>query len=143
MKLRISTLGACQVGKRHAIGFSHPKGLQIVGFADLAEERGAALAKRFGGATYTDWQRLIDAGVDIVVIGLPHDNHVAPAETAAAAAAHVVMENVIATTMADAQQIVIACQRAEIMLTVSFVHYYRGDLQRARSWIDEELVGVL
>ena len=142
MKLRIGILGAGQVGERHAIGFSHTEGVQIVGFADLVEERAATLANRFGGEPYTDWRRLIDAGVDIVVIGLPHNNHVAPAEAAAAAGVHVLMEKPIATNMADAQQLVAACQLAGVKLTMSFVHRYRDELQRARAWIDEGMVGV-
>jgi predicted dehydrogenase len=140
--LRVGILGAGQVGERHAIGFSQTEGAQIVGFADLVEERATALASRFGGKPYTDWRRLIDAGVDIVVVGLPHNNHVAPTEAAAAAGAHVLMEKPIATNLADAQRIVEVCQRAGVKLTMSFVHRYRDELQRARSWIAEGLIGT-
>lgn len=142
MSLRVGIIGAGQAGERHAVGFAVAAGATVVGIADVIEARGAALARRFGATPFTDWRQMLDRGLDILVVSLPHNQHVAPAEAAAAAGVHVLMEKPLATTIADGQRIVAACETAGVKLTTSFVHRYRDELQTARRWIDEGRIGL-
>lgn len=113
----------------------------MVGIADVVEARAATLAQQFGATSFTDWRQMLDNGLDILVVSLPHNLHVAPAEAAAAEGVHVMMEKPIATTMADGEQIVAACQANGVKLTISFVHRFRDELQAARRWIKEGQIG--
>ena len=106
MTLRVGILGAGQVGERHAVGFAATAEAEVVGVADLVPARARALTGRFGGTAVTDWRRLMDLDLDILVVCLPHNNHVEPTEAAAAQGVHVLMEKPIATTMEDGQRIV-------------------------------------
>ena len=128
-------IGAGQAGERHAVGFAATEGADVVGIADIVEGRGIALAERFGATPFTDWRHMLDAGLDILIVSLPHNLHVAPAEAAAAQGVHVLMEKPIATTIADGERIVEACKGGGVKLTISFVHRFRDELQTARRWI--------
>lgn len=141
MTLRVGIIGAGQVGERQAIGFSASSGAEVGGVADIVLERATALTDRFGGTAVTDWRQLMDMDLDILVVCLPHNNHVEPTRAAAELGIHVLMEKPIATTVADGQQIVDLCAEAGVKLTISFVHRFRDECQFARQWLDEGRIG--
>lgn len=141
MTLHVGIIGAGQAGERHAVGFAACDNAKLVGIADIAEERAAALSNRFEAKAYADWQEMLDANLDIIVVSLPHNMHVAPTEAAAKRGIHVLMEKPIATTLEDAKRIVQVCKEAEVKLTISFVHRFREELQVARRWLDEGHIG--
>ena len=126
MALRVGIIGAGQAGERHAVGFTACKGAKLVGVADVAKNRAATLAERFDAKAYTDWREMFNADLDIVVVSLPHNMHVAPAEAAAERGVHVLMEKPIATTMADAERMVEVCKEADVKLTISFRPPFSG-----------------
>jgi predicted dehydrogenase len=140
MTLRVGILGAGQAGERQAIGFD-AGGADVAAVADLAAARAAELAARFDARPYTDWRAMLDQELDIVAVCLPHNLHVAPTEHAAARGIHVMMEKPLATSMADAQRIVNACQEAGVLLTVSFVHRFREEIQVLKQWLLERALG--
>jgi UDP-N-acetylglucosamine 3-dehydrogenase len=132
MKLRVGIIGAGQVGERHAVGFAAAEGAAMVGIADVVEERATTLTKRFGGTPLTEWRRMMEIGLDILVVGLPHNMHVEPTEAAAELGVHVLMEKPIATTMEDGRRIVELCEASGVKLTISFVHRFRDECRFAR-----------
>lgn len=140
MSLRVGIVGAGQAGERQAIGFAAHPDAEVVGIADLDEARGTALAATLGAASVREWRDLFALGVDVLVVALPHDQHVVPAEEAARQGVHVVMEKPIATTLDDAQRIVRACRDADVQLALSFVHRFREEVVRAKAWL--ELAGA-
>ncbi len=139
--LRVGIIGAGQAGERHAVGFAATPGTTLVGVADLAEDRALGLTQQVGGRAFRDWRELLEAGLDILVVSLPHNMHVEPAEEAAARGVHVLMEKPLATTLEDARRIVTVCEDAGVKLTISFVHRFREELQQARRWLDAGLLG--
>ena len=141
MSLRVGIAGAGQAGDHHAVGFSTTEGAEIVAIADLNKELASSVADRYGARAVTDWQDMLNMDLDILVVALPHHLHLEPAEEAAARGIHVLMEKPIAITLEDGKRIVEACNRANVSLTISFVHRYREELQIARQWIDEGAIG--
>lgn len=142
MTLRVGIIGAGQVGERHAVGFEQTATTDVVAIADLLPERVNPLAERFGATAYSDWRKMIDSGLDILVVGLPHNMHVAPAEAAAERGIHLLMEKPIATTLTDGQRIVDVCREANVKLTTSFVHRYREEVRLLKRWIKEGKIGI-
>ena len=106
MTLTVGIIGAGQVGERHAVGFAAATGARVVGVADLIDERTTALTERFGGTPFTDWRQMMEIDLDILVVGLSHNNHVDPTAAAAERRIHVLMEKPIATTLKDGRRIV-------------------------------------
>jgi predicted dehydrogenase len=140
-ELRVGIIGAGQAGERHAVGFAATQGTKLVGIADVVNTRASELASRFGAKAFTDWHEMLDAGLDILVVCLPHNMHVEPALAAAERGVHVLMEKPIATTLEDAKKILEACESAKIKLTISFVHRFREEVQLARRWLEEGQLG--
>ena len=141
MTLRVGIVGAGQVGERQSVGFAAAAGAEVAGVADIVLERATALAERFGGTATTDWRQLLDLDLDILVVCLPHNNHVEPTQAAAECGVHVLMEKPIATNLEDGQRIVDLCDGAGVKLTISFVHRFRDECQFARKWLDEGRIG--
>jgi predicted dehydrogenase len=143
MTLRVGIIGAGQAGERHAVGFAACEGAQLVGIADIDQGRADTLATRFDAKAFTDWHKLLDEKLDILVVSLPHNMHVAPTEAAAARGIHVLMEKPIATTLEDAKRIVQVCHDAQVKLSISFVHRFREELQVAKAWLEAGHVGTV
>ncbi|MBV7334506.1 Gfo/Idh/MocA family oxidoreductase [Chloroflexi bacterium TSY] len=142
MTLRVGIIGAGQAGERHAFGFAQTEKTEVTAIADLVPERVNALAARFDAEAHTDWRTMVDRGLDILVVSLPHNMHVAPAEAAAERGIHLLMEKPIATTLTDGQRILDVCQAANVKITISFVHRYREEVQLLKQWLDTGMVGV-
>jgi predicted dehydrogenase len=84
---------------------------------------------------------MLDAGLDILVVSLPHNQHLEPTEAAAQRGVHVLMEKPLATTLEDARRMVTLCKSAGVTLSVSFVHRYREELLLAHRWLQEGRLG--
>jgi predicted dehydrogenase len=139
--LRVGIIGAGQAGERHAIGFTETPTTRVVGVADIDARRAGDLAGRFQAHAYTDWRAMLDRGLDILVVSLPHSLHVAPAVAAAQLGVHVMMEKPIATTLADGRRIVEVCAAHGVKLGVSFVHRFREESQLVYNWVQDGRLG--
>lgn len=80
-------------------------------------------------------------GVDAVVVCSATADHRSLVEVAASAGRHVLVEKPIATTMADAQAMVDACDRAGVQLQVAFVTRFYPLVQRVRSLVRDGAIG--
>lgn len=140
--IRVGIIGAGQAGGRHAAGFAATGEARLVGVADLSVGRASKLADPYGARAYSDWRYLLNDPLDILVVCLPHNLHVAPAEAAAAQGVNVLMEKPLATTLADAERIANVCRSGGVKLTVSFVHRFRDELRAIKGWLDAGEVGV-
>lgn len=132
------------------------------------ESGGPEFAEQFGVSYVADYAAIWDWQPDAVVICAENAWHRPLAEQAASAGAHVLCEKPLATTVADAEAMVTACERAGVSLMIAHpVRYstafgelrdaYRngsfgaligvtgtnnGRLPRGRQWfVDPELAG--
>ena len=129
MSLRVGIAGAGQAGDHHAVGFAATEGAEVVAIADLNESVARSVAEPCGAEVVSDWRALLDFDLDILVVALPHNLHLEPAQAAAERGVHVLMEKPLATTLEDGQRIVEVCRQADVKLTISFVHRFREELQ--------------
>lgn len=81
---------------------------------------GSSLAAELG-VTYRDsYAEMLDRGLDGVIVCSENARHRPLVEQAAAAGVHVLCEKPIATRVADAEAMIIACQRAGVHLMVAY-----------------------
>jgi 1,5-anhydro-D-fructose reductase (1,5-anhydro-D-mannitol-forming) len=101
-------------------------GAEAVAVFSTSPERGEQFARDCGLArAYPALDELLaDPDVDVVYISTTNDLHAAQTVAAAAAGKHVLCEKPIATTLADARDMVAACERAGVVLAVN--HHIRG-----------------
>lgn len=85
------------------------------------ESGGRDLAEALGIPTYFErYQDLLDWGPDAVIICAENAKHRELTEMAAAAGVHVLCEKPIATSVADAEAMVAACQAAGVQLMIAY-----------------------
>ena len=153
--LRVAVIGAGYWGPNLVRNLSEAPGGEAVAVADLSPARLAAIRKRFPAVRTTQDHRELfaDPEVDAVCIVTPISTHRALAEEALAAGKHVFVEKPLAGTVADAEAIVRAAERAQRTLMVGHTFVYnpavtsvhglieRGELGRVQ-YIDSQRVNL-
>jgi len=94
--------------------------VEIVAVADDDAQRARAYAERFGVPFARDYEALLQARPDGVIVASENSRHRPLVELAAAAGVHVLCEKPLATSLADARAIVEACDRAGVLLMTAF-----------------------
>lgn len=115
-KLRIGLIGAGENTRlRHIPGFQATHGVQIVCVANRTAASGQRVAKEFGiPRVHASWRDVIaDSEVDAVCIGTWPYLHAAATSAALAAGKHVLCEARMATSAAEARQMLAAAQQSD------------------------------
>jgi predicted dehydrogenase len=136
---RVGVVGAGFIARAHLVAWRRLGVGQLVVF-DHHPERAAASAAEAQAEGASTLPELI-AGVDVVDICTPTDDHRATAEAAAAAGRHVICEKPIARTLTDALAITDACRRAGVRLFVGHVVRYFPEYAAAQAAVAEGRIG--
>ena len=106
--------------------------------------RAAPLAAEFGADVEASAERLVvRPDVDVVVIATPHSTHLPLALEAAAAGKHVYLEKPMALDVAECDQIIDACAKSGVLLTVAKQTRHMEMSMRAKQYIDEGRIGEI
>lgn len=104
--------------------------------------RADALAAEFEAAVEPSAESLAARpDVDVVVVATPHSTHLPLALQVAAAGKHVYLEKPMALDVAECDAIIAACEEAGVRLTVAKQTRHMEMSMRAKSYIDEGLIG--
>ncbi|GAF11277.1 LOW QUALITY PROTEIN: NADH-dependent dehydrogenase [Bacillus sp. JCM 19046] len=118
-------------------------GVELVGIADEEEKRGNEAAAQYKTTYYQSYQALLDQGLDAVVITSENARHKEHALAAARAGAAVLCEKPIAHTVADAEEIIAACEAADVLLQTAFPVRFNEAIKRAKARIDDGEFGEI
>jgi predicted dehydrogenase len=106
--------------------------------------RAPSLAAEFGAAVEPSAEALASRDdVDAVVIATPHSTHLALALAVANAGKHVYLEKPMALDVAECDQIIDACRRAGVRLTIAKQTRHMEMSMRAKQYIDEGRIGEI
>jgi predicted dehydrogenase len=140
--LRVGIIGCGLIGQKRAKSLG--QGGRLVACADLLIERAEALAKPFAAAVFSDWRALLqDADIDVVVIATLHDTLATMTLAALQAGKHVLVEKPAARSAQELRPVLAAFEERNLKVHVGFNHRYHRSLQKAKSIIDEGLLGDL
>ncbi|HEX4745106.1 MAG TPA: Gfo/Idh/MocA family oxidoreductase [Candidatus Limnocylindria bacterium] len=141
--LRVAVIGAGYWGPNLVRNLSEAPGAEAVAVADLSAERLAAIKKRFPAVRTTQHhaELLADPGIDAVCIVTPISTHRPLAEEALAAGKHVFVEKPLAGTVADAEAIVRAAERAGRTLMVGHTFVYNPAVTTVRALLERGELG--
>lgn len=137
--LRVGVVGAGFIAGVHLAAWQR---LGVAGLAvyDVHPDRAGRCATAVGADTAETLDTLI-AGVDVVDICTPTDDHRATAEAASRAGRHVVCEKPLARTMTDALALTDACWRAGVRLFVAHVTRYFPEYAAAQAAVAAGRIG--
>lgn len=141
--LRIAVVGAGYWGPNLVRNISEAPGAEIVAVADLSADRLAGIRKRYPAVRVTTDHReiLSDASIDAVCLATPISTHRPLAEEAFAAGKHVLVEKPLAGSVADAEAVVRAAERAGRTLMVGHTFVYNPAVTAVRELLERTALG--
>ncbi|HHY98599.1 MAG TPA: Gfo/Idh/MocA family oxidoreductase [Firmicutes bacterium] len=120
--VKIGMLGAGFIGKVHAQAYANIPQAKVVAVCDLNADEAKKLAENFGADVSTDCSEVIGrSDVDIIDVCLPTYLHARYAVEAARAGKHVFCEKPMAFTLAEADSMIEAAEKAGISMMIGQV----------------------
>ncbi len=138
MPLKVAIVGAGGIGAYHARAVQKAPGLKLAAVVDNQPDRLAAFAKEMKiPRQYDSLEALLKSGdLDALVISLPNYLHAPFAITALKAGVAVMVEKPMATSAAEAEQMIEASQKSGAALMVG--HCWRFD--KEVRWLKEQVM---
>ena len=140
--LRLAIIGAGAIAQRNATEAANSGAVTIAGVYDVNTKAARDLAKGLGASVFSSYEAALESkAVDAVLMSTPHHVHRPMTVAAAAAGKHVLIEKPLATTLADAEEMIAACRRAGVALTVNYSFRYLPRIQKARQLVEDGALG--
>jgi len=140
----VAVIGAGIMGRAHAGAIAADPRSRLVGCASVPVEGARELAAIYGAPLATDDYRdlLARPEVDLVVIATPDHLHSEIAIATAQAGKAMLIEKPLATSLADADRVLDAIDRAGVTAMTSFNHRWIPSYARAREEIAAGAIGL-
>jgi predicted dehydrogenase len=145
-KLRLGVIGAGSWAvASHLPNFAKRRDdVEFVGVARKGPEMLAKIKDDWGFAVASeDYRDVIDAGMDICLVGSPHGLHYEHAKAALEAGAHVLCEKPFTVDPAHAWELVRIADDRNLHLVVSFGWNYLPWMREAKRLLDEHGIGEI
>lgn len=140
--VRSGVVGLGFIGEVHVRAIRAAGGV-LASVADASPERSLESAHRLGAqSAAASVDALLESpDVDVVHICTPNHLHASLARKAIAAGKHVICEKPLATTRADAQELVSAAEAAGVVAAVPFIYRYYPTVHEARARVSSGVSG--
>ena len=131
-RLRAAVIGSGRIAVQHLDCLQRLPEAEVVAVCDLSRARAEAAAERWRvPAWYVDHGRLLrEQRPDVVHVTTPPSSHVALAQDALAAGAHVIVEKPAAPDLAGVEALLDASRAAERHLVESYTYVFSRQVQR-------------
>ncbi|HZP84399.1 MAG TPA: Gfo/Idh/MocA family oxidoreductase [Chthonomonadaceae bacterium] len=140
--LRFGFIGCGEIAVATADAMQAAKNATVTIVMDTKRELAESLGERLQAAATTEITDVLrHPEVDAVYIATPHHLHAPQVIQAAEAGKHVLVEKPLTTSVADGRQMIAACQRAGVRLSVCYVMRYMPATLEARRLVREGAIG--
>ncbi len=142
--IRLGIIGCGYMGREHAHGFHQLDGVQIAALCDRDREAALSLAAEIGGqvAIYQDWEDLVTADLDGILVTVPNHLHAPIAETALRAGKHLLLEKPLATTIDGAHRVIRAASETGKQVQIGLVYRYSALYEQMASIVSDGQFGL-
>ena len=138
----VGITGAGTIAAVHAEALGEIEGARLVALTSMREATGRKLADAHGAEWHAELGELLARpDVDVVILCTPSGLHGREAVAAAHASKHVISEKPMATTLADADRMILACRNAGVTLSVIFQYRFNRDALRLKRAVEAGLLG--
>jgi predicted dehydrogenase len=143
-RVRVGIVGSQFISTIHARSLLACPQAELYGVASPTPGNAERFAQQFGiPHHFTDYRQLLDlAEVDLIVIGTPNDTHYRIALDAAAAGKHLVVEKPLCMNLAEADQMIAACRRANLKIMYAEELCFAPKYVRLKKLLDEGALGA-
>jgi predicted dehydrogenase/nucleoside-diphosphate-sugar epimerase len=141
-RLRVGLVGAGYISEFHSRAIQRVPNARIVGIADFAHSRAAALAGRFGiPKVFPTMEAMMDEGVDVIHILTPPDTHAQLAIAALRNGCHVLVEKPLAMNAEEVDRISVAAETAQKSVCVNHSMLYDRFVSKALKIVRSGAIG--
>lgn len=144
LKVAIIGCGGIANGK-HMPALENIKEIEMVGFADIVEERADKALKRFGtknSKAYSDYNKMLDeVKPDIVYVCTPNSTHSKISIDAMKKGSHVMCEKPMAINTKEAEEMIEASKKYNRKLTIGYQNRFRKDSILLKQIVDNNELG--
>jgi UDP-N-acetyl-2-amino-2-deoxyglucuronate dehydrogenase len=146
--LGFALVGCGRIAQKHAqiLGGDQLKGARLVAVCDVRIERAEALAATHGVPAYGDMHEMMakeGAGIDVICVLTESGHHAEHAIALAPYGKHLVVEKPMALTLKDADEMIRACDEADIKLFVVKQNRYNLPVRKLREALEAGRFGKL
>jgi predicted dehydrogenase len=141
--LRVAIVGCGRISDLHQLGYRAREDARIVAVCDTNKTNARKKAKEWGvDKVYTDFSQVLeDKEVDVVELLTPHHLHCPMTVQAAQAGKHVSVQKPMALTVAEADQMIAAADKAGVLLRVYETFVFYAPAMRAKEMIEAGEIG--
>lgn len=143
-QFRVALVGCGRISGNHFDAISKIDGLKLTAVCDIVEERAKAAGEKNGVPWFTSYSEMLaKAECDVVVVATPSGLHPEHGVMAAEAGKHVVSEKPMAISLAGADRLVDACDKAGVNLFVVKQNRLNAPVQLVKRAIDKGRFGKI
>ena len=144
-ELKFALLGCGRISRKHIDAIAKAKDARLVAVCDIDPQRAQAVAKQLGIPSFTNLDHMLEAvpEIDVVNVLTPTGYHAQHAVRIASYGKHVVVEKPMALRLEDADEMILACDRAGVRLFVVKQNRYNLPVQRLRTALEAGRFGKL
>ena len=132
MELKAAVVGVGHLGQHHARIYAGMGGVELAAVCDADPKQGRKIAKKHGAEFRQDFESLLDE-VDLVSIAVPTVYHFEVARPFLGRGVPCLVEKPMASTLAEAEQLVAVAQKAGALLQVGHIERFNPALVAARN----------
>jgi predicted dehydrogenase len=136
MPVRIGVVGAGALGFHHTRILRDVPGAALVGFHDSNAERAATVSRELGVTAFPTLDALLDS-IDALSVVVPTPAHFAVAAPALERGIHVLIEKPIATTLDEADQLLVIAKRTGALVQTGHVERFNRAVRAALPYVEE------
>ncbi|HEY3804333.1 MAG TPA: Gfo/Idh/MocA family oxidoreductase [Kofleriaceae bacterium] len=143
--LKFALVGCGRISRKHVDAISRAQNARLVAVCDLDLSRAKAIGDKLGIPSFADMDDMIAKvpAIDVVNVLTPTGYHAQHAVRLAAYGKHIVVEKPMALKLEDADEMIVACDRAGVRLFVVKQNRYNLPVQRLRKALEAGRFGKL
>ena len=117
---------------------------QLVAVCSSSPKRAQLAQEKFQVPAYSDYHKMLaEQAIDVVCICTASGNHLEPTLAAAKAGKHVITEKPLEVSLERADQMIDACQEADVKLACIFQNRFNPDFKKVQAAIEDGVLGQL
>ncbi len=141
--IRAGVIGVGAMGQHHVRIYSEMENVELVGISDVSKSRVSELAQQYNTKGFTDYNELLEHGLDAVSIVVPTTLHTPVGLDVIRSGANLLVEKPIADTLENAEKLTKAAKDAGVKLMVGHIERFNPAVTKLKQIIDSGLLGKI
>lgn len=142
--IKVGVIGVGSMGQNHARVYFNSDNVQLVAVADPYKEQAEKVARHYNAKAYADYREMLrQENIDAVSIAVPTSLHKEVALHALKNGKHLLLEKPIASTEAEAREIIAVAEKNNCKLMIGHIERFNPALQELKRKLLQNELGEI